>query len=70
MVGDLIDLNHGRSVRCKVLVVVGGPTEGAAPGQTVESVRESGPGVLAQILGGGLVFTEIDDDTLLLARDA
>lgn len=70
MVGDLIDLNHGRSVRCRVLVVVGGPTEGAAPGQTVESCRECGPGVLVQVEGGGaLVFEEPNDDTILLARD-
>jgi hypothetical protein len=71
MVGDLIDLNHGRSVLAKVLVVVGGSTEGAAPGQSVESCRECGPGVLVQIQGpggGALVFEEPNDDTILVQR--
>jgi hypothetical protein len=70
MVGDLIDLNHGRSVPCRVLVVVGGPTEGAAPGQNLEMWRsECGPGLLVQVEGGGaLVFEEPNDDTILLAR--
>jgi hypothetical protein len=71
MVGDLIDLNHGRSVLAKVLVVVGGRTEGAAPGQSVESCRHSGPGLLLEIQGAGggaLVFEEPNDDTILIRR--
>lgn len=71
MVGDLIDLNHGRKVECRVLVVVGGDTEGAADGYSVDEWRNEGPGVLVQVIGGGaLVFEEPNDDTLLLARNA
>ncbi|APV48899.1 hypothetical protein BWI17_03915 [Betaproteobacteria bacterium GR16-43] len=70
MVGDLIDLNHGPGVRCRVLVVIGGPTEGAVPGQNLEMWREEcGTGLLVQVEeGGALVFQEPDDDTILLAR--
>ena len=71
MVGDIIDLNHGRSVRCRVLVVVGGSTEGAAPGYKVETWKDEGPGLLVQVIGGGaLVFEEPNDDTRLLERVA
>lgn len=69
MIGDIIDLNHGRSVRCRVLVVVGGPTEAAAPDYTVETWKGYGTGLLVQVIeGGALVFEEPSDDTLLLER--
>lgn len=71
MVGDLVDLGAGQGPRGTVLVVVGGPHEGAASAHSVNDWKESGAGILVEVAGMGFIFEEDpDDETVLVKRSA
>lgn len=69
MVGDRVDVNRGAGLRGVVKVVVSGPSEGAAPGHSVEAWSENGPGILVEMDNGALVFNTPDNDVVLIKRD-